>query len=327
MEPRQSFLDVEGSLARNVHTLLTFVAGWPSIVPKAGVGDADSGRKEAWVRIANVDGRLALITQDGALDVEQASAGRFESDPQAVYARWDEFRDWAATAPRPSGAAFDPEDLGPPVPRPSQVFAIGLNYREHAQESGYQPPTAYPPVFTKFPSCVAGPNQTVVLPEGNVDWELELVVVIGRPAWRISADDAWDHIAGLTVGQDISERVLQFAMTPPQFSMAKSFPGFGPIGPVLVSPDEFADPNDLELTCTLNGDVVQSGRTSQMIFPVAHLVAMLSSVTPLRPGDLVFTGTPRGVGLGRTPPLFITAGDELVSSIESIGTMTNRFTR
>jgi 2-keto-4-pentenoate hydratase/2-oxohepta-3-ene-1,7-dioic acid hydratase in catechol pathway len=155
---------------------------------------------------------------------------------------------------------------------------------------------------------------------------VELVAVIGKEAWNVSEADAWDYVAGLTIGQDISERNLQFAATPPQFSLAKSFPGFGPLGPVLVTPDEFDNPDDLALSCSVNGVHVQAGRTSQMIFSVSKLVAELSATTLLHPGDLVFTGTPAGVGAGRTPPVFLQPGDELVSTIQGIGTMRNRLT-
>jgi 2,4-diketo-3-deoxy-L-fuconate hydrolase len=276
------------------------------------------------VRIGNLRGRLVLVTADGAIDVAQASDGKFGPDPQAVYAQWDDFCGWAATFPSGNTVPFDPEDLEAPVPRPAQVFAIGLNYDEHADESGYASPTTSPPVFTKFPSCITGPHAEVTLPDGNVDWEVELVAVIGRSAWQVPADDALGYVAGLTVGQDLSERVLQFAATPPQFSLGKSFPGFGPTGPVVVTLDEFKDPNDLALTCTINGAVVQSGRTSQMIFTISALIAELSSSTRLCPGDLVFTGTPSGVGVGMSPPRFLSSGDEVVSTVEGIGSLRNR---
>lgn len=278
------------------------------------------------MRIGNLGGRLVLVTPEGVVDVAHASGQRFAPDPQSVYARWDEFYAWAQTADHPNAMPYDDAQLQAPVPRPAQVFAVGLNYREHAAESGFVSPTVSPPVFTKFPSCLTGPNADVVLPEGNVDWEVELVAVIGKAAWRISPDAALGHIAGLTVGQDISERVLQFAATPPQFSLAKSFPGFGPLGPVVVTLDEFEDPNDLALSCSINGEVVQAGRTSQMIFSLGELLAELSRSTVLQPGDLIFTGTPSGVGVGRTPPRFLAPGDELVSTIEGIGSLCNRLT-
>ena len=160
---------------------------------------------------------------------------------------------------------------------------------------------------------------------GHVDWEVELVAVLGRPAHRVAAADAWSHVAGLTVGQDISERVLQLAATPPQFSLAKSYPNFGPVGPCLVTVDEFEDPDDLELGCSINGSTVQKGRTSDMIFGVAEVIERLSAVLPLAPGDVIFTGTPAGVGLGRAEPRWLQPGDELVSYVSGIGEICQRF--
>ena len=147
--------------------------------------------------------------------------------------------------------------------------------------------------------------------------------MIGRRADRVSAERAWEHVAGLTVGQDFSERVVQMVGPVPQFSLGKSYPGFGPLGPCLVTPDELADRDDLSLECTVNGEQVQKGRTSQMIFPVAELIARLSAICPLLPGDVIFTGTPAGVGMARTPPRYLSPGDEVVSTIEGIGSLRN----
>jgi 2,4-didehydro-3-deoxy-L-rhamnonate hydrolase len=284
------------------------------------------------VRIANLAGRLVLITPDGtgALDVERASPGRFAADPQAVYERWAEFTAWAADAGlAATGTAtvpFAAADLGAPAPAPRQVLAIGLNYAEHAAESGFDVPEEPTVMFTKWPSCLTGPVTEVELPDGgHTDWEVELVAVIGRRAFRISAADAWDHVAGLTVGQDISERILQAAGPSPQFSMAKSLPGFGPTGPWLVTPDEFDDPDDLELGCSVNGNQMQQGRTRDLVFSVPAMLAALSRRLPLLPGDVIFTGTPSGVGMGRTPQVWLAPGDELVSSIAGIGELRQRF--
>jgi 2-keto-4-pentenoate hydratase/2-oxohepta-3-ene-1,7-dioic acid hydratase in catechol pathway len=223
------------------------------------------------------------------------------------------------------GEPFDAAELGAPVPRPAQLFAIGLNYREHALEAGLGVP-GRPMVFTKFPVAIAGPVTTVELPPGDNDWEVELVAVIGRRADHVPAEQAWSHIAGLTAGQDLSERRSQLAgPAPAQYSLAKSFRGFAPIGPVVVTPDEFPDPDDLAVRCTLNGETVQEARTGDMIFGIAELVAYLSAVLTLLPGDLIFTGTPPGVGAARTPPRFLKAGDVLVSSIEGIGRIRQDF--
>ncbi|TDC97603.1 fumarylacetoacetate hydrolase family protein [Actinomadura sp. 7K507] len=274
------------------------------------------------MRIANLDGRLVLLTGSGALDVADASGGLFGADPQAVYPRWAEFVSWAATAS--GGAPYDPARLGPPVPAPRQVFAIGMNYHAHAAESGFETPDR-PTVFTKFPSCVTGPRGSIPLPPGgDTDWEVELVVVIGATAREVKAEDAWNHVAGLTAGQDLSERIGQLAGPAPQFSLGKSHPGFGPIGPCLVTPDEFDDADDIEVSCYVNGERVQSGRTGDLVFPVAALIAELSATLPLLPGDLIFTGTPEGVGLGRTPPRYLAPGDELVTGVAGVGEMRHR---
>lgn len=278
------------------------------------------------MRIANVDGRLSIVRAGSAIDVEKASVGRFPADPQAVFDVWDDFVGWA-TALDPAAAdwlPFSAAQLGPPVPAPRQVFAVGLNYAAHADESGFVRPAA-PVVFTKYVSSLSGPVSTVALPTDTVDWEVELVAVIGRRSHQVTADAAWDHVAGLTAGQDLSERTSQHAGPAPQFGLAKSFPGFSPIGPVLVTPDELADPDDLELGCAIDGEPVQHGRTGQMIFPVAELVAYLSSVVTLLPGDLIFTGTPAGVGAGRTPPRYLRPGEILRSYVDGIGELEQTF--
>jgi 2-keto-4-pentenoate hydratase/2-oxohepta-3-ene-1,7-dioic acid hydratase in catechol pathway len=280
------------------------------------------------MRMANLSDRLVLITADGsrAVDVEQASAGRFVADPQAIYEQWDGFRSWAATADVSTATAFDLADLGPPAPAPRQLLAIGLNYREHAAESGFPVPDAPTVMFTKWVSCLSGPVSEVILPHGgHTDWEVELVVVIGRQAHAVDEADAWDHVAGLTVGQDISERITQSAGPSPQFSLGKSLPGFGPTGPWLVTPDEFDDPDDLELGCSINGEQMQKGRTRDLIFSVPAMISKLSQKLPLLPGDVLFTGTPAGVGLGRDPQRWLAPGDELVSYVTGIGELRQRF--
>ena len=268
------------------------------------------------MKIANHHGRLVLVVDGGVLDVHAASAGRFGPDPAAAYEQWDELRAWAA------GASGEPEPLdesalGAPSPEPRQVFAIGLNYASHAAESGMDLPSI-PAVFTKYPASLGAPFADIELSGEMVDWEVELVVVIGRRADRVAEADGWDHVAGLCVGQDLSERTVQFAAGV-QFSLGKSYRGFGPTGPWLVTPDELDHPDDLALGCAVNGETVQDGRTSDLIFDVPSLIAQLSEVLPLLPGDVLFTGTPSGVGQGRTPPRFLSPGDVLESWVEGIG--------
>ena len=149
--------------------------------------------------------------------------------------------------------------------------------------------------------------------------------MIGTRAWQVAEADSWSHVAGLTVGQDISERILQLGSKPPQFSMGKSFPGFGPTGPWLVTLDEFANPDDLELGCSINGEDVQKSRTSNLIAPVPKIIATLSETVPLLPGDIIFTGTPAGVGMARDPQRWLAPGDDLVTYIEGIGELRQRF--
>lgn len=278
------------------------------------------------MRVGNLDGRSTLFVDELAVDVAGASGGRYGSDPQQIYDNWDAFVAWCDDAELPAGTSYDPMGLGPPVPTPRQVFAIGLNYREHAAESGFAAPESEPPVFTKFPSCLAGPYTDVeVPPDGQVDWEVELVVVIGRTAHRVAATEALGFVAGYTVGQDISERKLQSAATPPQFSLGKSLPGFGPTGPWVVTLDQFDDPDDLALSCAIDGETVQDGRTRDLIFSVPELVSKLSATVTLLPGDLIFTGTPSGVGLGRKPQRFLAPGEQLTSRIDGIGELRQRF--
>src|SRR6478736_3321525 len=271
------------------------------------------------MRVASADGRAGLIHGEGIVDIAAASNGALPADPQLLYDHWDEVRALSERVAR-ADAPLDVQALQAPVPRPRQVFAIGLNYAAHAAEAGLEQPT-FPPTFTKFPTCLTGPDATVELPSGFVDWEVELVVVIGRLAYEVASGRGWDHVAGLTVGQDLSERIVQTRPPAPQFSLGKSFPGFGPIGPWVVTPDELADRDDLALGCTVNGEEMQKSRTSDLIFDADALIHMLSSITPLLPGDLIFTGTPSGVGGTRTPPRFLCPGDELVSTIEGVGTI------
>lgn len=273
------------------------------------------------MKLANHGGRAAIVLDDAIADVEQASGGRFGPDVMDLYDDWRAFAEWARTVTVGSVPLVE-SDLRCPVPRPRQVFAIGLNYRSHAEESGMAVPTV-PATFTKFPASLAGPFDDIELVADANDWEVELVVVIGAAADRVAHGDAWSHVAGLTVGQDISDRQLQFAAGG-QFSLGKSRRGYGPMGPWLVTPDEVPDRDDLALGCAVDGDTVQEARTSDLIFSVPQLVAELSAVLPLLPGDIVFTGTPAGVGATRKPPRFLQPGDVLETWVEGIGTIRNR---
>ena len=286
------------------------------------------------MRIANIDDRAALVIGDEgaerAVDLAHASRGRFGPELLAAYQTWDAVTGWAAeqdlSALADDSFAIDRTLLGAPSPAPRQVFAVGLNYHAHAAESGFESPTHLPPVFTKYASSFTGPDTDVVIPAGgNVDWEIELVAVIGRETTNIDEAGAWAHVAGLTAGQDISERITQTSGPAPQFGLGKSFAGFSPQGPWLVTPDEFTDPDDLELGCTIDGEQVQKGRTRDLIFPVSTLIAALSHNVTLYPGDVIFTGTPAGVGVGRNPQRFLQPGEKLDSWIDGIGQLHQRF--
>ncbi|HEY2733948.1 MAG TPA: fumarylacetoacetate hydrolase family protein, partial [Polyangiales bacterium] len=229
------------------------------------------------IELANVKGRACLLGRELAsgtrvLDIERRSHGVFSSDPMDAIARWDEFCIFASVQRADeSDPLLDEQELGPCVPRPPQVFGIGLNYRDHAREANLPEPKR-PMVFTKFPSCVAGARAEVSLTSDSVDWEVELVAVIGRLTRRVNEAQALEQIAGYCVGQDISDRQMQFDGTPPQFSLGKSAPGYGPIGPALVAAPAL-DPARLALTCNVNGARMQNGSSGDMVFSVAALVA------------------------------------------------------
>lgn len=273
------------------------------------------------MKLANQSGRAVLVFDDSIADVQDASGGRFGPDPMSVYDDWPAFVDFAAGVTDGSAPLVE-ADLRGPVPAPRQVFAIGLNYRSHAEESGMTLPEV-PATFTKFPASLAGPFDDVEIVGGAVDWEAELVAVIGTTADRVDEADGWSHVAGLTVGQDVSDRVLQFAAGS-QFSLGKSRRGYGPMGPWLVTADEVPDADDLALGCAVDGETVQDARTSDLIFSVPRLIAELSAVLPLLPGDIVFTGTPDGIGATRQPPRFLQPGQVLETWVEGIGTIRNR---
>lgn len=278
------------------------------------------------MRIANAGGRAAVHHEGSWYDVESASGGKLPSDPRTLVGRLDELADWLGAADLAGVTPVEPE-FGPPVPDPVQIFAIGLNYRAHAEETGSEIPS-YPVVFTKWATSLASSSDEVNLPTETVDWEAELVVVIGKEAHQVEVADALDHVAGYMNGQDFSERRLQNVGAKPQFSLAKSYPGFSPTGPYLVTLDELKDPNDLAIQTTLVKDGgeterVQDSRTSDLIFDVPTLVSELSKVVRLVPGDLIFTGTPSGVGLGRTPKMFLQPGWRVQTEIEGLGAMDN----
>ncbi|MDE4098286.1 MULTISPECIES: fumarylacetoacetate hydrolase family protein [Rhodobacterales] len=211
-------------------------------------------------------------------------------------------------------------DLAPCVGGVGKFLCIGLNYSDHAEEAGMSIPE-HPILFMKATSAIVGPNDDVVLPRGSVagDWEVELGVVIGKTAKYVSEEDALDYVAGYCVVNDVSERDFQIKLTG-QWTKGKSCDTFGPIGPWLVSRDEVADPQNLSLSCDVNGQRMQSGTTGKMIFSVAEIIAHLSQLMTLHPGDVIATGTPPGVGMGIKPdPIYLKPGDVMELEIEGLG--------
>jgi 2,4-didehydro-3-deoxy-L-rhamnonate hydrolase len=280
------------------------------------------------MRIANLAGRAAFVTDEGILDVAKGSNGAFSSSLEKCIAQLDTLRVWFdGTQPAPS-AHIKPDDfardprLGALVTSPPQIFAIGLNYRHHALEMNLTLPSE-PMVFTKFASSLCGPNDELPVRGATTDFEAELVVVIGKRSRDLSVESALGAVAGYCVGQDFSERSLQMRGAQAQFSLGKSHRNFTPIGPWLTSADQIANPNNLAITCSVNGVEYQNSNTSDMVFTVPEIVSYLSTVVELRPGDLIFTGSPHGVGQGQKPPVFLKPGDHIVTAIEGLGRIAN----
>ncbi|SFR99933.1 2-keto-4-pentenoate hydratase/2-oxohepta-3-ene-1,7-dioic acid hydratase (catechol pathway) [Granulicella pectinivorans] len=237
---------------------------------------------------------------------------------------------WAEAAEAASAADLDSDqvirtdeaDLLAPIAMPGKFICIGLNYRDHAIESNMQLPKT-PVVFTKFSNCITGDNTTVVIPSmtTQLDYEAELAIVIGREGKNIPAEDWADYVFGYTIVNDLSARDIQLATS--QWSLGKSFDGFGPMGPAIVSKDDIPDPHVLGIKLSIDGEVLQDSNTDQLVFKAPDLIAYLSSIMTLEPGDIISTGTPAGVGLGRKPQRWIQPGETMVVEIEGIGTLTN----
>ncbi len=268
-----------------------------------------------------LDGRTgvgALHPDGGAVDLtEVGSALEIASNPPA-----------RAQAER---LMADPAHQMPALPRlrapftPRSFICIGLNYMDHVKESNSQPP-ARPVVFAKFANALAHPGDAITWyadATQQVDWEAELGVVIGKPCYRVSKEDAMAYIGGYTCVNDVSARDIQLTDSAKQFTLGKTLDGFCPVGPCLVTADEIPDPQNLAIRCLVNGKVVQNSNTREMIFDVATLVSYLSKFMTLMPGDLIATGTPPGVGMGMKPPVWLKDGDEVTVEIERIGALTN----
>ncbi|MEY2885148.1 MAG: hypothetical protein RJB40_2 [Actinomycetota bacterium] len=279
------------------------------------------------LRLANLKGRAQFIVGDiaspRAIDVATASNNSLSADPMLCFAHWDSLKKLASTLDVSAGSPVDIADLSCPVPQPRQMFAVGLNYRQHAAEMG-SPLPPLPLVFAKFQSSLNSPTGNIEILSDTVDYESELVIVVGKGGRHIDEAVAWDHVAGLCVGQDVSDRGLQYMGTPPQFSLGKSRVGYSPIGPWVTDMSNNDKRDDLQLGCTVNGEQRQDTQTSDMIFGIAHIVAYMSTIVELFPGDVIYTGSPFGVGHGRKPQLYLKPGDVVETTLEGVGTITNR---
>ncbi len=220
--------------------------------------------------------------------------------------------------------AADAVKLLPPIPSPEKVICVGINYADHARESGMEPP-AEPVIFSKFPSAASAHGDPIVLPRlsETVDYEAELVVVIGIGGRHVPKDKARDHIAGYCCGNDVSARDWQLHKPAGQWLLGKTFDTFAPFGPALVTADEIDDPGNLAIRLRLNGRTMQDSNTDQLIFSVEELIAYVSGVCTLAPGDLIFTGTPPGVGMARKPPVLLKPGDTVEVEIDRVGILRN----
>ncbi len=212
----------------------------------------------------------------------------------------------------------------PPVLNPEKIICIGLNYKDHAAEQGKEPPTE-PILFNKFPTALVGHEAAIHLPavSQEVDFEAELVIVIGKSGRHIKADQAMQYVGGFMNGHDVSARDWQLRKPGKQWMSGKTFDTFGPTGPILVTPDEVGDPHDLAIKLRLNGETMQDSSTSQLIFGVGPTLEYISQIVTLNPGDLIFTGTPPGVGVFRDPPVFLKDGDVVEVEIEKLGVLRN----
>ncbi|MCK4986111.1 MAG: fumarylacetoacetate hydrolase family protein [Desulfobacterales bacterium] len=212
--------------------------------------------------------------------------------------------------------------FGCPLHRPSKIICLGLNYLDHKEESGFEKPQK-PLLFCKTQNTLAGPFDPIILPQScnQIDWEVELAVVIGREGKRISPEDALNYVAGFSVMNDVSGREAQFADS--QWFRGKSFDTFAPLGPALVTVDEVEDFQNLKLTARINGEIMQNGSTADMIFDIPSIISFISEDITLVPGDIISTGTPSGVGIFRDPPVLLNAGDIVECWVEKIGTIRN----
>ncbi len=270
--------------------------------------------------------RAAVRHGDAYVDLH-ATAAALPTSVRGLLAAGPEALKAAAAAARRPDAIRVPvrgAKLLPPIPDPAKIVCVGLNYRDHAAESGAPLPKE-PVLFSKYATALVGPDEPIVLPpvSQEVDYEAELVIVVGRRGRHLSKEAAAGHIAGYTIGHDVSARDWQLKKDGRQWMIGKTFDTFAPLGPELVTADEVGDPHALAIRLRLNGETMQDSNTRQLIFPTPEVVAYLSQVFTLEPGDLIFTGTPSGVGFARKPPVFLKAGDVVEIEIEKLGILRN----
>lgn len=276
-------------------------------------------------KLGTVDGKAVLIKENSYYDIATLSNGAISSDSvEALKFQSKLNKLFESLDEKNATGNLSDVELGNPVPNSPNCYAVGLNYRKHAEESGMDIPEV-PMIFTKHTSCFVGPKANVEMRSDYVDWEVELVAVIGKDGKNIPKENALDHVAGLCVGQDISDRPAQFATTPAMFNLGKSFDTYGPMGPALVSLDLIKNPESLDIECKLNGNIVQKSNTSDLIFDISAIISYLSEIVSLKVGDTIWTGTPSGVGIASGK--FLQDGDVLTSTIEGLGTMENKCVR
>jgi len=271
------------------------------------------------VTFSAADGKLrpGALMEEANLVVDLSVAGHGEA--LAVIAAGISKVDKLSAYP---GYNLDGIRLHAPLANPPRIFAIGLNYRDHAIESKMELPK-YPVVFFKMTTAIVGPGESIVLPKNSTqpDYEAELAFVIGKGGYRIPAAEWREHVYGYTMVNDVSARDVQLSTS--QWTLGKSFPTFCPMGPAIVTADEIADPHELAIGLSIDGEVLQNSNTRELIFRVPDLIEYISSITPLLPGDIVSTGTPSGVGLGRNPQRWLKAGDNVTVTVEGLGALTN----
>ncbi|MFI7171246.1 fumarylacetoacetate hydrolase family protein [Rhodococcoides fascians] len=278
------------------------------------------------MKLANIRGRACAAVGSGLVDLNSVSDAQLPADPMAYVDSGiaERAKHFLAAHRDLEPVSAETNDFGPPVPRPGKILAVALNFYDHAVESKRDVP-GEPAVFPKLTSSLCGPFDAIEVPTTctMIDYEAEVVIAIGKRMRGVQAADVWDHVAGITAGQDISDRFEQRRPPLGQFSLAKSYDTFSPIGPYLATLDEFPDLNRIALCGRLGDTQVQFGTTAQLIFSIPELVAWTCRYITLEPGDLIFTGTPEGVGTRREPPLYLKDGMILETEVTGVGVMRN----